>query len=315
MKPLYESSTQPSKTLISPEQFYALVARFDRLEEKLEILISKVIDGVNNVNKQVCKKTTFDRAYPIVCKAKMRQNQRSTQFRKIRLLLESRGIKHVNDVTMPRADQYPNWIVSIYDKHNTRRGFISAFKEFFRILESRKIIPFDIAKHLETPKEKLHQSKTIEYEELTRMTNYARERHEELPSWGNAMTYMFMLVLRDTSCRVSEIKRVKWREIDKNERIIHIPVGKHQGEYYKFYGYVDNQLPKLLKEVKKWKKSGYVLSLENGKQYSIEGLRKIFYRIADELCIDSNPNAVGSCMVWIGMTETPTSPMRRSRGR
>ena len=51
-----------------------------------------------------------------------------------------------------------------------------------------------------------------------------------------------------------------------------------------------------MKEVKKWKKSKYVLSLENGNQYSIEGLRKIFYRIGDELGIDSNPNAVRLCM-------------------
>jgi hypothetical protein len=28
-------------------------------------------------------------------------------------------------------------------------------------------------------------------------------------------------------------------------------IGKHQGEYYKFYGYIDDQLPKLLKKVKK----------------------------------------------------------------
>jgi integrase len=226
----------------------------------------------------------------------MREKWRSTQFRKIRLFFERKRIKYVNDVTMPDADEYANWITSIYDKPNTRRGFISAFKEFFHVLESRKIIPFNVAKHLETPKEKLHQSKTIEYEELTRMINYARERYEELPSWGNAIDYMFTLVLRDTSCRIAEIRRMKWREIDDNEQIIHIPIGKHQGEYYKFYGYIDDQLPKLLEQLKKWRKSEYVLSLENGKQYSIEGLRKIFHRIADELGIDSNPNAVRSCM-------------------
>jgi integrase len=89
---------------------------------------------------------------------------------------------------------------------------------------------------------------------------------------------------------------MKWRDIDEKERIIYIPIGKHQGEYYKFYGYIDDQLPRLLKAVKKWRKSDYILSLENGKQYSIEGLRKIFYRIADKLDIDSNPNAVRSCM-------------------
>jgi len=53
---------------------------------------------------------------------------------------------------------------------------------------------------------------------------------------------------------------------------------------------------RLARRGRKWKKSERVLSLENGKQYSIEGLRKIFHRIADELGIDSNPNAVRSCM-------------------
>lgn len=70
----------------------------------------------------------------------------------------------------------------MYDKPNTRRGFISAFKDLFHVLESRIIISFNVAKHLETPKEQLHQSKTIEYEELEKMINYARRKYEKYRS-------------------------------------------------------------------------------------------------------------------------------------
>jgi len=194
------------KSLVTQDQFYVFMARLDRLENKLESLINKVIDEINNGNNHVYKNTAFGKAYSIVCRGKRREKWRRTQFKKMKLFFERKGIDYVNDVTMPDADEYADWITSIYDKTNTRRGFISAFKEFFYILESRKIILFDIAKHLETPKEKLHQSKTIEYEELTRMIDYARERYEELRSWANTMCYMLMLVLRDTSCRVAEIR-------------------------------------------------------------------------------------------------------------
>jgi hypothetical protein len=51
-----------------PEQFYALVARFDRLEQKLEILISKVIDEVNNGNKP--KDLPLDKFFSRFCALK-----------------------------------------------------------------------------------------------------------------------------------------------------------------------------------------------------------------------------------------------------
>lgn len=40
-----------SKLLFTQDQFYALLARLDRLENSLELLIDKVIDEVNNGNK------------------------------------------------------------------------------------------------------------------------------------------------------------------------------------------------------------------------------------------------------------------------
>jgi len=49
---LYESSSQNIKSLISPEQFYTLTARFDKLEAKIEVLINKIIDEANNGNHQ-----------------------------------------------------------------------------------------------------------------------------------------------------------------------------------------------------------------------------------------------------------------------
>ena len=96
-----------------PNQFQPLIVRFERLEEKIKKLTDQREYG----------KTTLDRAYLIVCKAKMKEKWRPTQFRKIRLFFESKGIKHVNDVTMTHADEYANWITSMYDKPNTRRGF------------------------------------------------------------------------------------------------------------------------------------------------------------------------------------------------
>ena len=89
------------------------MARFDQLEHKLKSLIDKVIVEVNN-GKREYQKTTLDKAYSIMCKAKMKQNWRSTQFRKIKLFFESKGIEHVNGVTMTHADEYANWITSIY---------------------------------------------------------------------------------------------------------------------------------------------------------------------------------------------------------
>jgi len=83
-----------------------------------------VIRGENKAltDKREYGKTTFDRAYLIVCKAKMKEKWRLTQFRKIRFFFESKGIKHVNDVAMTHADEYANWITSMYDKPSTRRG-------------------------------------------------------------------------------------------------------------------------------------------------------------------------------------------------
>lgn len=275
--------------------FHAIRARFDELEHRLESLIDKVVVEVNN-EKREYQKTTLDKAYSTVCKAKMRQNWRSTQFRKIKLFFEGKGIKHVNDATMTHADEYANWITSIYDKPNTRRGFISAFKEFFHILESRKIIPFNISKHLETPKEQLHQSKTIEYHELEEMIDYAMKKYEKYQSQPKAMAYLFLLMLRDTSSRIAEIRRIKRSHIIKEERVIHIPIGKNRREYYKFYGYIDDQFPTLLEKIGKEAKGEYVFTQRNGKRYDVKGLRWIFYNIAQKLGIDANPNAVRSCM-------------------
>lgn len=77
---------------------------------------------------------------------------------------------------------------------------------------------------------------------------------------------------------------------------IHVPIGKRNGEYYKFYGYIDDQLPKLLERIEKEANSEYVFTQRNGKRYDLKGLRWIFYNIAEKLQIDANPNAVRSCM-------------------
>ena len=83
------------------DSYHAIMARFDQLEHKLESLIDKVIVEVNNWKREY-QKTTRDKAYSIVCKAKMKEKWRPTQFRKIRLFFESKGIKHVNDATRAR---------------------------------------------------------------------------------------------------------------------------------------------------------------------------------------------------------------------
>jgi integrase len=83
------------------------------------------------------------------------------------------------------------------------------------------------------------------------MINYARRKYEKYQSQPKAMAYLFLLMLRDTSSRISEIRRMKWSDIIKEERVIHIPVGKNGREYYKFYGYIDDQLPELLEKIGK----------------------------------------------------------------
>jgi len=74
------------------------------------------------------------------------------------------------------------------------------------------------------------------------------------------MAYLFLLMLRDTSSRIAEIRRIKWSDIIKEEKIIHIPIGKRNREYYKFYGYIDDQLPKLLERIEKEANSEYIYS-------------------------------------------------------
>ncbi len=86
------------------------------------------------------------------------------------------------------------------------------------------------------------------------------------------MAYLFLLMLRDTSSRIAEIRRIKWSDIIKEEK------------------------SSILERIEKEANSEYIFTQRNGKRYDLKGLRWIFYNIAEKLQIDANPNAVRSCM-------------------
>ncbi|MFC2173431.1 tyrosine-type recombinase/integrase [Acidobacteriota bacterium] len=128
------------------------------------------------------------------------------------------GHLRVNQITVERIEEYIQTCGKNL-KNTTKNKRISCLRKFFNMAVGRKYIKINPAKLVERLKDdtEVHDD-VIEYDELL-----------HLASFSSPKLRMFLFLLWHTGLRQGEAKRIKWSDIDFDNRLIRIQ-GEKAGE-------------------------------------------------------------------------------------